>query len=59
MDAKMYLDSPTDWIDWENDDFIQCGDFLHKFTSYWNGFMASTRYHPYRLVLIMDTVKKI
>ena len=22
MDAKVFLDSPTDWIDWENDDFI-------------------------------------
>ena len=59
MDAKMYFESPVDWIDWESDELIMCGDHGARFSAYWNGFMASTRYHPFRLVTVMESVMKI
>ena len=31
MDAKLHFDSKVDWIDWENDDLISCGDWLSNF----------------------------
>ena len=42
MDAKLHLDSPTDWIDWENDEHIMCGDYGRNFKSYYNGMIIST-----------------
>jgi len=45
MDAKLSLSSELDWIDFENDEQVLCGDFHYRdefFKTYTNGFIAST-----------------
>lgn len=59
MDAKLHFDSKVDWIDWENDDLISCGDWQSNFDIQWNGFSANTQYHPAKLHIIALSVSRI
>lgn len=59
MDAKLYLSSPLDWVDWDNDEYLVCGDHNQRFNTYTNGMIISTQYHPVRLEIILEAVHKI
>lgn len=57
MDAKLYLSRPPNWIDWDNEEQVVCGD--QNFHVYTNGIIASTQYHPARLEIVLSAVHKI
>jgi len=58
-DAKFYFSKDLDWINWDDDELILCGDYEENFNRYINGFMVSAQYHPAPLVAAMAAVKNI
>jgi len=59
IDNKLVFADNLDWINWDNDELILCGNDNHKFDQYWNGLIISAQYHPALLVAAMESVKKI
>jgi hypothetical protein len=59
MDGKLKFDQPPNWVDWEEEELISCGDHERNFTVYTNGVLANTQYHPVRLEIVMASVEKI
>ena len=42
MDSKFFFTRPvSNWLDWDEDESILCGDNQHDFSCYFNGFMAT------------------
>ena len=59
MDAKFFFTGFPDWIDFENEDFIICGDQGTNFGRYANGFIVMTQYHPVALSIINQIVRRV
>ena len=52
MDAKFFFTDYPYWIDFENEEYIICGDSGKGFTRFANGFLVMTKYHPMALANI-------
>lgn len=60
MDAKFFFTEYPEWIDFNNEEFIVCGDnkFLN-FERFANGFIVLTQYHPVALATVKRIVDNI
>jgi len=59
MDAKFFFTGFPDWIDFENEDFIICGDHGTNFGRFANGFIVMTQYHPVALTIIHQIIRRV
>lgn len=59
MDAKFFFTEYPDWIDFENEDLIICGDHGTNFGRFANGFIVMTKHHPVALPIISEIIRKV